>query len=172
VWGQAQKQQKNHYDKKSTSVPFRPGERVFLYKPVEKTGEARKLARPFYGPYRIVDMDSNTATTTRIDRPEEELLLVAIEKLRRRPDEIGPGFWPADGRRKKKNKPGEAVDRHQSEVSESVDGHAGGPTEETDLGLTSTDLDPEREVGPTPSNSQDGSVLPPQQHATETESEH
>ena len=52
-----------------------------------------------------------------------------------------------------------------------MDGHAGGPAE-NDLGLTSTDMDPEREVGPTPSNSQDRSVLPPQQHATETESEH
>ena len=57
---------------------------------------------------------TNTATIT---RPEEEPLLVAIERLRRCPDEIGPGFWPADGRRKKNKKPGEAVDRHQSEVS-------------------------------------------------------
>ena len=72
--GQAQERQKNHYDKKSTAVPFRPGERVFLYKPVEETGEARKLACPFHGQYRIADIDSNTATITRIDRPEEEQL--------------------------------------------------------------------------------------------------
>ena len=46
--GRAQKRQKDYYDKRSTSTPFRAGERVFLYKPAEKTGEARKLARPFH----------------------------------------------------------------------------------------------------------------------------
>ena len=65
--GQAQKWQKNHYDKKSTAVPFRSRERVFLYKAAKKTGDARKLACPFQGPYRIADMDSNTATMYRLD---------------------------------------------------------------------------------------------------------
>ena len=55
--GQAQRHQKANYDKKATDVPFRSGERVFLYKLAEKTGEARKLARPFHGPYRISEMD-------------------------------------------------------------------------------------------------------------------
>lgn len=102
--GQAQKRQKSFYDKQSTATPFRPGERVFLYKPAEKTGEARKLARPFHGPYRIMSMDSNTA---RIDRPEEEPLLVALARLRRCPDELGSQFWPADKRRKKTAESGE-----------------------------------------------------------------
>ena len=57
--GQAQRHQKANYDKKATDVPFRSGERVFLYKPAEKTGEARKLARPFHGPYRISDYISH-----------------------------------------------------------------------------------------------------------------
>ena len=51
---QAQRRQKDHYDRHATpTLPFREGERVFLYKPGEKTGEARKLARPFHGPYRV-----------------------------------------------------------------------------------------------------------------------
>ena len=83
--GQAQRHQKANYDKKATDVPFRSGERVFLYKLAEKTGEARKLARPFHGPYRISEMDNNTATIFRVDRPEQEPLLVAIDRLRRCP---------------------------------------------------------------------------------------
>ena len=79
-----QKCQKNYYDKRSTSTPFRDGERVFLYKPAEKTGEARKLARPFHGPYRI----TNTATIIRVGQPEEEPLLVILERLRRCPGEL------------------------------------------------------------------------------------
>ena len=104
--GQAQRRQKAHYDKKSTSMPFRPGERVFLYKPTEKTGEARKLGQPFHGPYRISEMDANTATIVRVDRPEEEPLLVALERLRRCPAEVGAEFWPPEkkGSRKKAKK--------------------------------------------------------------------
>ena len=30
------------------------GERVFLYHPADKTGEACKFARPYHGPYRIL----------------------------------------------------------------------------------------------------------------------
>ena len=102
--GQAQRHQKANYDKKATDVPFRSGERVFLYKPAEKTGEARKLARPFHGPYRISEMDNNTATIFRVDRPEQEPLLVAIDRLRRCPEQLGPEFWPPSKRPAKKTK--------------------------------------------------------------------
>ena len=45
------------YDRKSQPVPFREGERVFLFTPAEKTGEARRFARPFQGPYCAVEID-------------------------------------------------------------------------------------------------------------------
>ena len=49
--GKVQKRQKDLHDQKSRSPSFSVGERVFLYKPAEKTGESPKLARPFHGPY-------------------------------------------------------------------------------------------------------------------------
>jgi hypothetical protein len=60
--GQAQRHQKVTYNQKGTDVPFRPGERVFLYKPVENTE------------------DNNTATIFRVDRPEQEPLLLVINR--------------------------------------------------------------------------------------------
>ena len=84
---QAHQRQKTHYDPKSTVVPFRASERVFLYKPVEKTGEARKLARLFHGPYRVIQLDKNTATIRHVDRPEKDPLLVSIDRLRCCPTE-------------------------------------------------------------------------------------
>ena len=107
--GKAQRRQKANYDKKSTKMPFRPGERVFLYKPAEKAGEARKLARPFHGPYRLSEMDVNTATLTRVDKPQEEPLVVAIDRLRRCPDEIGTEFWPPDKRVSRKKGKGRST---------------------------------------------------------------
>ena len=44
------------------------GERVFLFKPAEKTGERRKFARPFHGPYRIMEVGENTAKIRRVDK--------------------------------------------------------------------------------------------------------
>ena len=73
---------------------FREGERVFLFKPAEKSGQARKFARPFHGPYRVVEVDSNTAKICRVDKPDEEPILVALERLRRCPEEIGDECWP------------------------------------------------------------------------------
>ena len=79
------------YDQKTREPSFREGERVFLYKPAEKTGENRKFARPFHGPYRVMEMSANTAKILRVDT-----LLVSLERLRRCPEEIGVEFWPPD----------------------------------------------------------------------------
>ena len=100
--GRAQKKQKDMYDKRVTGLTFREGERVFLYKPVDKTGEARKFARPFHGPYRVTELGSNTAKIRRVDKPDEESILVSLDRLRRCPQEIGTEFWTPDrGWRKK-----------------------------------------------------------------------
>ena len=61
--GRAQKRQKNFYDQGKRLPMFTVGDRVFLHKPAEKAGEARKLARPFHGPYRVLELDTNTART-------------------------------------------------------------------------------------------------------------
>ena len=107
---QAHQRQKTHYDPKSTVVPFRASERVFLYKPVEKTGEARKLARLFHGPYRVIQLDKNTATIRHVDRPEKDPLLVSIDRLRCCPTEIGLEFWPPDKSRKKSTRGSSSVE--------------------------------------------------------------
>ena len=98
--GRAQKKQKQYYDQRQQRLPnFTVGERVFLFKPAEKTGEARKFARPYHGPYRVLEVDINTV---RMNRPQEEPILVAIDRLRRCPAEVADEFCPPDKSRKKK----------------------------------------------------------------------
>ena len=94
--GRAQGRQKTYYDKKSRPPRFTVGDRVFLFKPAEKTGEARKLSRPYHGPYRVVQLDTNTVHIRRVDCPQEDAILVALDRLRRCPLEIGDEFWPPD----------------------------------------------------------------------------
>ena len=99
--GKAQKRQKAYYDKRTREPQFVVGERVFLLKPSETTGASRKFARPFHGPYRITGVDVNNAYIRRVDHPQDEPVLVALQRLRRCPDEVADEFWPPDRRPKK-----------------------------------------------------------------------
>ena len=90
--GQAQKKQKGTYDRRAKISVFREGECVFLCRSAEKTGAARKLARLFHGPYRLVELGPNTAKIRHVDQPEEEPILVAIDRLRRFPAELADDF--------------------------------------------------------------------------------
>ena len=49
----AQQRYKTQYDKRSKTCQYQVGDRVFIYMPTEQQGKLRKLARPFFGPYRI-----------------------------------------------------------------------------------------------------------------------
>ena len=101
----AQRKQKVYYDRKTKQPQFAVGERVFLLKPSEKTGKNRKFARPFHGPYRIVEINPSNASIRRVDKPQEEPILVALSRLRRCPDEIPDEFWPADATKPKRGRP-------------------------------------------------------------------
>ena len=119
----AQKRQKTAYDKCTKRSPFRTGERVFLYKPAEQTGQKRKFAGPFHGPYRLGEVGANTAKIRPVGTPESEPILVALNRLRRCPDEISDEFWPPTSKkcpRKKKAaeplEPADGTEDHMGEV--------------------------------------------------------
>ena len=90
----AQRRQKEYYDKRVQPPTFRVGDRVFLFKPADKTGPARKFARAYHGPFRVIEMDSNTAKIQPVDRPDEDAILVAVDRLRTCPTEVPDVFWP------------------------------------------------------------------------------
>ena len=74
----AQKNQKSAYDRRTRKASFQTGERVFLFKPAEQTGARRKFARPFHGPYRLVEVTTNTAKICPVDKPDSEPISVAV----------------------------------------------------------------------------------------------
>jgi hypothetical protein len=97
---------KDYYDKKVRPPNFRVGDRVFLFKPADKTGPTRKFARPYHGPFRVVDMDVNTARIRRVDRPNEDTVQVAVDRLRHCPSEVPDTFWPPPRPKRKKGEGG------------------------------------------------------------------
>ena len=88
----AHKRQKQNYDWRCRLPRFQEGERAFLFKPSDKSGPVRKFARPFLRPYRIVDLESNTAKIRRVDRPREEPILVALERLQKCPPDLADDY--------------------------------------------------------------------------------
>ena len=92
----AQKKQKKYFDRKAKPSPFQNGDRVFLFKPGEKSGAARKLSRPF----RVVEVSDNNASIRPVDKPQEEPILVALDRLRKCPDELTDKFWPKQQQRR------------------------------------------------------------------------
>ena len=104
----AQKQQKKYYDRRARPSNFCVGDRVFVYMPTAKSTKAHKFARPFYGPYRILQVFETGAEVRPVDRPQSKSIRVAFNRLRSCPREVGDQFWPTSGDKlstKKKNPP-------------------------------------------------------------------
>ena len=102
--GQAQRKQKRQYDRRSDDRPYLVGGRVMVYKPSEDKGKKRKLALPYHGPYRILEVRSNCVLVRPVDRPESEPILVSMDRVVRCHEELPDVSWlgPRDKRKRKK----------------------------------------------------------------------
>jgi len=102
----AQKAQKTQYDHHATDVKLRVGDRVMVYQPGEVKGKARKLVRPYHGPYRILNLTPNNAEVVLVDRPKDPSIFVSLDRIRPCYAELGDVTWTGRKRRKRgKKKP-------------------------------------------------------------------
>ena len=62
--------------------------------PSVRSGPAWKLARPFHGPYRVLDTFNNGVKVRPVDRPHEKPIRVALQRVTRCPDEMQDEFYP------------------------------------------------------------------------------
>lgn len=91
----AQKHQKLCYDRHAKKPTFCVGDRVFIYMPSAKKGKAYKFARPFHGPFRVVELTTNDAKVCPVNRPKADPIFVSLDRVRHCPKEIAPEeFWP------------------------------------------------------------------------------
>ena len=78
----APKAQKKAYDRRSKDVHFGVGERVFVYMPQDKATKAYKFARPFHGPFRVVEVWETGLTVQPVDKPDEKTIRVTFNRVR------------------------------------------------------------------------------------------
>ena len=100
----AQKQQKRQYDYHTTKPTYHIGDRVFVYQPGSIQSKNRKFARPFHGPYRILDLTPTNASVRPVDRPEEVPIFISLDRVRKCPPEIPDQSWLGPTKKKRKAK--------------------------------------------------------------------
>ena len=88
---QSQKKQKQHYDKGTRPKDYHVGDRVFVHMPGDVQGKAWKFARPFHGPYRILELTPTNASVRLVDKPQDAPIFVSLDRVRRCPKEIPDG---------------------------------------------------------------------------------
>ena len=79
----AQEKQRRFYDRQSRNPKFQVGDRVMVFMPSETIGKDRKLARPYHGPYRVINITPTNAEVQLIQYPSEPTIFVAIDRLRK-----------------------------------------------------------------------------------------
>ena len=100
----AQAKQKQQYDRHSKQPHYKVGDRVMVYMPSEITGAAWKLAKPFYGPYRILSVTLTNAEVKIIDKPEEPSIFVALSRVRLCYPELPDTSWSGSRRKRRRAK--------------------------------------------------------------------
>ena len=101
----AQKRQKQQHDRHAKDPGFKAGERVFVYMPAAGQGETYKLVKKFQGSFHILAIYDNGLELANINRPGSKHIRVALNRVRRYPEEINDitketrdnGFSEEDG---------------------------------------------------------------------------
>ena len=64
-----------------------------VYMPHSISGTAWKLARPFYGPYRVLSLTPTNAEVKLIDKPDSDSIFVALDRVRLCYPELPSKSW-------------------------------------------------------------------------------
>ena len=100
----AQEKQRKYYDRQSTSPTFQVRDCVMVFMPSETVGKNRKLARPYHGPYRVINVTQTNAEVQLIEQPSAPSIFVAIGRLRKCYPEQTDDCWMGHKKRVHKKK--------------------------------------------------------------------
>ena len=76
-----EKAQKRTYDRQSWEPTIKAGNRVFVYMPQDKSSKAYKFARPFHGPYRVMEVLETGVVVCPVGKPDSESIRVAWNRV-------------------------------------------------------------------------------------------
>lgn len=92
---EAQRRQKRSYDQHTRDATIQPADRVFIYMPRAKQNRHHKFARPFHGPYCVVEKDSNTVLARPVNQPNSQPIRVSLSRVRPCPSQLADIYWPS-----------------------------------------------------------------------------
>ena len=61
-----------NYDRHAKTPKFCVGDCVIVYMPSANKGKAHKFARPFLGPFRVIELAANDAKVCPVNRPKAD----------------------------------------------------------------------------------------------------
>ena len=100
----SQKKQKYQYDCHAKQRDFRAGDRVMVCIPYEQTGKNRKLSRPYFGPYRVLEVHPNGVTVRPVDCPSDKSIRVNLDRVTLCPVELPDESWLGRKRQTRKTR--------------------------------------------------------------------
>lgn len=123
----AQGRQKTAYDRRA-KVAYKIGDRVMVHMPHESTGKAAKLARPYFGPYRILGITPTNAEVRLVDRPDDPAMFVSLSRVRPCYTELPDVLWSGHSPRKSRKKRGKKSVQPPTEATSPMAKPYTGPT--------------------------------------------
>ena len=87
------KKQKYQYDRRAKQRNFQAGDRVMVYILYECIGKNRKLSRPYFGPYQVLEVHPNGVTVQPVDRPNDKSIRVNLDRVTLCPMELSDKSW-------------------------------------------------------------------------------
>ena len=98
---QAQKKYKAQYDRKNHTAAnsLKKGEWILIRFPAEETGAQRKLSRPWFGPYRVVEVTDTGVIAQRVYTSKKDTIQVHLNRVTRCPPQFPScHYWYGDRR--------------------------------------------------------------------------
>ena len=110
----AQNKYKSSYDRKIHNVEFKLGQWVLVRFPQEETGKQQKLARPWHGPYHVVEKRDPDLTVVSVYFPQKGRIQIHQSRVTPCPDNLRTCWillvwWPSGWTRQTTKVGGEAV---------------------------------------------------------------
>ena len=78
------------------------GDRVMVHMLNESTGKTAKLARPFFCPYRVLNLTSTNAEVRLVDKPDEPSIFVPLDRVRPCYNELLDRSWSGHSSKSKR----------------------------------------------------------------------
>ena len=102
---QAQSRYKKYYDQKTTPNTVKRTDWVMICFPQDETGKERKLSRPWYGPYRVLEVTETGILAEKVYAPQDRRIQVHLERVTRCPRNFPSGYYWYGSRRQGPGRP-------------------------------------------------------------------